>query len=184
MKAYIILSPGFEETEAITVIDILRRARIDATTVALNENTAVMGSHGIVVIADATLREIRDDQGDALVLPGGMKGVENMLANESLLALVQKFHDDGKVIAAVCAAPLIPDKLGILGTKSFTCHPCVYDRLQSKGVQDVPTITDGQMVTGRSAGCAMIWSLALVKKLLGDYPDGLLNGLRLDKNPL
>ena len=183
MLAYIILSPGFEETEAITVIDILRRAKIEATTVALNENTAVMGSHGIVVIADRTFAEINDSQADALVLPGGMKGVENMLASDKLLAMVERYHADNKVIAAVCAAPLIADKLGILGTKAFTCHPCVYDRLQSKGVQDVPTITDGQIVTGRSAGCAMIWSLALVKKLLGDYPDGLLNGLRLERNP-
>ena len=183
MQAYIILSPGFEEIEAITAIDILRRAGIGATTVSLNENAAVMGSHGIVVMADMVIGELDENAGDALVLPGGMKGVENMLASEALLSLAAKYHASGAVIAAVCAAPLVLDKLGILQAKQFTCHPCVYERLVVKGVQDVPTLTDGQIVTGRSAGCAMIWSLALVKKLLGNYPDGLLRGLRLEKDP-
>jgi 4-methyl-5(b-hydroxyethyl)-thiazole monophosphate biosynthesis len=183
MQAYIILSPGFEEVEAITAIDILRRAGIGATTVSLNENAAVMGSHNIVVMADRVLSELDEALGDALVLPGGMKGVENMLASEALLSLVSKYHAADAVIAAVCAAPLVLDKLGLLDSKQFTCHPCVYERLKSKGVQNMPMLTDGQIVTGRSAGCAMIWSLALVHKLLGGYPDGLLKGLRLEKDP-
>ena len=183
MQAYIILSPGFEEVEAVTVIDILRRAGIGATTVSLNENAAVMGSHGIVVMADRVLGELDETPADALVLPGGMKGVENMLSSKALLSLVEKYHASGAVIAAVCAAPLVLDKLGILDMHHFTCHPCVYERLVSGGVQDVPSLTDGQIVTGRSAGCAMIWSLALVNKLLGGYPDGLMRGLRLEKDP-
>ena len=183
MQVFVILSPGFEEIEAITVIDILRRAKIETVTVSLDANTAVMGSHGIVVIADRSFDELPEECGDALVLPGGMKGVTHMQEHAGLLSLIKKYQESGAILAAICAAPWILDGLGILRDKAFTCHPCVYDRLQSAGVQDVPTITDGQIVTGRSAGCAMVWSLALVKALLGSWPDGLLNGLRLEKDP-
>ena len=179
----VILSPGFEETEAITVIDILRRAQFKVVTASLEDNAAVMGSHKIVVMADATMSEIYDQSFSAIVLPGGMKGVENMLASAQLLDLVKRMSDENKTIAAVCAAPLVLDKLGLLKPNQFTCHPCIYDRLQTpidlcdKGIS-APHVSAGNIITGRSAGCAMVWALALVKHLAGSY-DSLLNGLRL-----
>ena len=179
----VILSPGFEETEAITVIDILRRAKLNVVTASLEDNAAVMGSHQIVIMADKTLSEVYDQEFGTIVLPGGMKGVENMLASTKLLDLVKRMADQNKTIAAVCAAPLILDNLGLLKPNQFTCHPCVYERLQTpidlcdNGIS-TPQVSAGNIITGRSAGCAMVWALALVKHLTGSY-DSLLNGLRL-----
>lgn len=125
--AIVILAPGFEETEAVTVIDILRRADISTTTVSLSNNPIVPGSHGISLIADAIFDEIPQNF-DALVLPGGLRGVENMLHSPALMRLVQQASLDKKVLAAVCAAPLILDALGLLSPNTFTCHPCVHNR--------------------------------------------------------
>ena len=180
MQVYVILSPGFEEVEAVTVIDIMRRAGIGVTTVSLNGNTAVMGSHGIVVMADESFEEAKEKCGDAVVLPGGMKGVTNMLASDGLKAFVKKHYDAGAVVAAVCAAPLVLDELGILRAGRFTCHPCVHDRVKCESVQNAPAVVDDRIVTGRSAGCAMVWSIELVRRLLGELPISLLEGLRMD----
>ena len=175
----VVLSPGFEEVEAITVIDLLRRAKIKVTTASLEDARTVMGSHGIFVTADMTLKEAETLAFTGIVLPGGMRGVENMLENEMLLDIVRRYHDTGKVTAAVCAAPLVLDKLGMLKGIHFTCHPCVHDRIQQEGLEMTPSCTAGNIVTGRSAGCAMPWALELIKKLLGEIPEPVLTGLRL-----
>ena len=177
-QVLLVLSPGFEEIEAITAIDILRRADIEVTTAALAPNTGVTGSHAIPVEADTLLSQVNPDDFTSLVLPGGMRGVENMLKSELLLEIIRTMHQKKAILAAVCAAPLVYDHLGLLEEHRFTCHPCIWDRI-SHPAQDVPTVTDGALVTGRSAGCAMPWSLALVEKLLGALPQNLLLGLRL-----
>ena len=171
-----ILSPGFEEVEAITAIDILRRARLNVTTAALSA-IDVEGSHGITVRAEHRLANIDTTQFDMLVLPGGMRGVENMLADSRLMEIAVQMAARGCRMAAVCAAPLIYDTLGLLEGRRFTCHPCIYDRLKSNGVQNVPTITDGMFTTGRSAGCAMAWAIEMVRATLGSVPESMLNGL-------
>ncbi|MBR4984637.1 MAG: DJ-1/PfpI family protein [Proteobacteria bacterium] len=171
-KAVVVLSPGFEEIEAVTVIDILRRAGIAVVTVSFGESLEVVGSHSIIVKADSFLSEVEGVT--ALVLPGGMRGVENVLSNDGLMQVVRGFSG---VLAAVCAAPLVLDVTGQLAGHRFTAHPCVHGRLHASGLDPVPAVTDGDIVTGRSAGCAMDWSLALVERLLGSLPDGLLNGL-------
>ncbi|MCL2326555.1 MAG: DJ-1/PfpI family protein [Proteobacteria bacterium] len=179
LTAFVILSPGFEEIEAITVTDILRRIQAKAVLVALNDNLAVMGAHGMVLMAEETLPRANLNRGQILVLPGGMPGVEKMLESEALLAQVESHHQQGKCLAAVCAAPLVLDRLGILSPGGFTCHPSVWPRLKTQGVQDVPAMIRESVVTGRSAGCAMAWSLALVEHCLGHVPENLLAGLRL-----
>ncbi len=177
-KILVILSPGFEETEAITVIDILRRAGLQVTTASLEENCSTRGSHGITVEADIAFSAAADDY-SCIVLPGGMRGVENMLSSKALMDFVQKMSLKDTILAAVCAAPLVFDQCGLLEKHKFTCHPCVYERIKSSGVQETPVCTDGKFVTGRSAGCAMAWSLELVQKLTGCISTSLLNGLRL-----
>lgn len=174
----VVLSPGFEEVEAITVVDLLRRAKIRVTTASLEDARTVMGSHGIFVTSDMTLKEAENLDFTGIVLPGGMRGVENMLGDDRLLGLVTKFNDAGKILAAVCAAPLILDKTGILKGEHFTCHPCVHERIQQEGLEKTPSCISGRIVTGRSAGCAMVWSLELIKVLLGEIPEAVLNGLR------
>lgn len=173
----VILSPGFEEIEAVTVIDILRRAQIDVRTASLEDTERVAGSHGIAIEADTMLSRVNADDYDVLVLPGGMRGVENMLGSARLRALIEAMSGKDAVLAAVCAAPLVYDSLGLLANRRFTCHPCVWERV-SHPAEDVPAVVDGRLVTGRSAGCAMAWSLALVETLLGALPEPLLRGLR------
>ena len=175
-KAIVILSPGFEEIEAVTVIDVLRRAKIDVTTASLEDNKRVCGSHNIPIEADTSIGALDAASFNVLILPGGMRGVENMLASDCLLSLARDMDSRGAFLAAVCAAPLVYDRLGLLSGLRFTCHPCVWDRV-SHAPEDVPSVVDGRVVTGRSAGCAMAWSLALVEKLLGSLQDGLLKGL-------
>lgn len=178
-KILVILSEGFEETEAITVIDILRRVKLDLTTASLSQNTTVTGSHNIPVIADTLFSNINPDDFSALILPGGMRGVENMLANPTLLESVKRMAQNNALIAAVCAAPLILDKCGLLSGHRFTCHACVHSRLQTTGLDPLPVIADKKIITGRSAGCAMPWAVEIVRQLLGTVPDALFNGLLL-----
>ncbi len=177
-RAFVILSPGFEEIEAVTVIDILRRACIEVTTASLTSERVVTGSHGISVEADTLLTQIHASEVDVIVLPGGLQGVENMLLSTSVLSIVKEVADKGGILAAVCAAPLVFDAAGLLGAGRFTCHPTVHGRMS---VQPSPlaTVTSDNIVTGRSAGCAMVWSLALVERILGHLPAALTQGLNL-----
>ena len=104
----VILSNGFEELEAVTVIDVLRRAGLRVTTAALEESRNTQGSHGITVEADTTFTAIKDEY-SCIVIPGGMRGVENMLSNQQLAAFVRKMSAKGAIMAAVCAGPLVYD---------------------------------------------------------------------------
>lgn len=186
MKIIVILAPGFEEMEAISAIDILRRAQLDVTTVSLLPNQTVLGSHDIPVIADMSLDDVLQKEPhawcDALILPGGMRGVENMLSDTRLIDLVKALYDAQKVVAAVCAAPLVLDKAGILQGHAFTCHPCIFDRIRTDGRREVAAITDRNIVTGRSAGCAMIWAMELTKTLVGS-DDAIRGGLAIIQDP-
>lgn len=172
----VILAPGFEEVEALTAVDVLRRANIPVQTCALGDNAVVPGSHRISVVADRSWSEIGDP--DVLVLPGGLRGVENMLQSDALLHLVSQMDRRGALMAAICAAPLVFDRLGLLSGRRFTCHPCVYDRLTTPALPD-PAVTDDRFITGRSAGCALPWSLALVRRILGELPSTLEAGLAM-----
>ena len=174
MKILVLLSPGFEETEAISVIDVLRRAKLDVTTASLLPNQ-------IPVVADLSLNDVLKDDPmayDAIVLPGGMRGVENMLNDARVPELVRQFHAESKVVAAVCAAPLILEKAGILEGHSFTCHPCIFDTIRAEGRLERPAVTDKNIVTGRSAGCALAWAIELTKKLVGS-DDSIRAGLAI-----
>lgn len=183
MKILVLLAPGFEETEAITVIDVLRRAKLEVTTASLSSNQTVLGSHHIPIIADLSLDDACNDNNvaddfDALVLPGGMRGVENLIADARILPLVNAFYTKHKFIAAVCAAPLILDKAGVLDGHNFTCHPCIFDRIRENGRKPVPAVADRTIVTGRSAGCALPWAIELTKTLTGTA-DTILPGLAM-----
>lgn len=179
MKAMVILSPGFEEMEAMAPVDVLRRAGIEAVTCALSENAVVCGSHDIPVVADMVLDEADAASFDCLVLPGGLRGVENMLACPELMALVGKFFNERKLIAAVCAAPLVLERAGVLACHRFVCHPVVRPKIVGESVPDAPYVLDGNLLTGLAAGHALPWAIAIAKKLLGSLPDGLLKGLCL-----
>lgn len=179
MRVVILLADGFEEIEAISAIDILRRAKIDVVSASITDHLEVEGSHGLNVRADALFSDISGKDFRSVILPGGMRGVENLLQFEALGAFLTKHAEAGAVIAAICAAPLVLDKYHLLDINGYTCHPTVARRVTTPGRRFEAVVRSGRMLTSRSAGTAMAWSLELVKMLLGKAPDDLLRGLAL-----
>ncbi len=165
---YVLLGTGFEETEAIAPIDLLRRAGVEVKTVGLN-GRVITGSHGIPVGADIVPEEMDLSEMDMIVLPGGLGGVASILASNSAMDAIAYAHQNGRFVAAICAAPTILAKLGITAGKQAVCYPGCEESMESASMRtDVPCIRDGQVITGTSAGCAVAFGLALVEALCGE----------------
>lgn len=165
---YLFLANGFEETEAICPLDMLRRAGADIRTVAVGTDTlAVRGSHGITVVADISESELDASDVEMVILPGGMPGADNLFASETVRTTLAKAKNANAYIAAICAAPYILGRLGYLRGKNAVCYPGFEDRLEGANVNSAPVVTDGNIVTARGAGAAMQFGLALVAALCG-----------------
>ena len=122
-KAIVFLANGFEEMEALGTIDILRRGGIEVTTVSITEETVVTGAHNVPVIADTTLDKATLNQADALILPGGMPGASNLNNSEAVKEALLQQYREGKIVAAICAAPMVLGGLGLLKGRNATCYP-------------------------------------------------------------
>ena len=165
-KAYLFLAEGFEEIEAITPIDVLRRAEIETVTVSISGTKHVTGAHGISIEADVLLAHLNVADADLLVLPGGMPGTKHLGECQPLLDMLVAHAQSGKLTSAICAAPSILGMLGLLNVKEATCYPGWEDKLTGALFAKQPWIVDGNIVTGRGAGSAMEFSLKLVELLL------------------
>lgn len=163
--ALIVLSEGFEEIEAVTPIDLLRRAGITVAVAGLS-TLEVRGSHGIVVRADTLLVGQVSSLPDALVLPGG-PGHKALLQSAVVLEFVKKMFLAGKLCAAICAAPLVFGKAGILANKRATCFPGEEDKLEGAIFVEDNVVADGNIITSRGAGTAVPFSLEIVAWLSG-----------------
>jgi 4-methyl-5(b-hydroxyethyl)-thiazole monophosphate biosynthesis len=164
MKVLVPLAEGFEETEAITVIDILRRAGIDTVTAALSKNP-VTGSHNISIFADELLDENKEF--DAIVLPGGMPGSNNLRDDDRIIKIIKKINSSSGLTAALCAAPIVLSKAGVLKGKKYTCYPGFESEID--GVfTDKNVVADGNIITGKGAGHAVQFGLSIVAFLKGD----------------
>lgn len=162
----ILLADGFEEVEAITPADFLRRAGLDVRLVGLT-GRQVRGGHDIVVSADTTLAELTQDL-DALIIPGGGKGAENIAASPPALDLIRKTHGSGKLVAAICAAPaVVLHKAGILAGRRVTCFPGLESRLTGCTFSEERVVVDGPVLTSRAAGTSAEFSLAVIELLVG-----------------
>ena len=162
------LAEGFEETEAVAIVDVLRRAELPTVTVALADRQ-VLGAHGIAVVADTTWDELDEGAVTAVVLPGGMPGTTHLMGDERVLALVRRLHGEGRLTAAVCAAPLVLAEAGVLsGDVPFTCHPSTRERLAEHGPSDGPRVVrSGTILTSQGPGTALEFALAVVEALRG-----------------
>lgn len=193
-RAVVFLAEGFEDVEAFTAIDYLRRARLDVQTVLVptgltsksgggklpgKESLMVCSSHGIPVMADTSLEklsaECKNMLPDAVYAPGGMKGSQNLANTPEVLAIIKKCFDAGKIVCAICAAPaLVLSKTGVLAGKKWTCYPEMEEDADKNGIKGsehldgVPFVTDGNVVTGRGAGCAEQLAMELVRLLAGE----------------
>lgn len=165
---YILLGEGFEEVEAIAPCDILRRAGVDVQLVGLN-GSLISGGHGIRVCADITIDEIDFNQMEMIVLPGGMGGVNSIRGCEKALDAVRFAWENGRYVAAICAAPMILAELGIAAGKKATCYPGLEDNMGSALMQPgAATVTDGKLLTGAGPGTAIDFGLLLVGALQGE----------------
>lgn len=173
---YVLLGTGFEETEAIVPVDLLRRAGIRVLTVGIGDKI-ISGSHNIPVVADITLEEMDFTQMDMLVLPGGLGGVASISASEQALNAVRFAKENNKFIGAICAAPTILASLGITDGKNATCYPgCEENMGSAVMVKNAACIRDGKIITGTSAGCAIAFGLALIAALKGEEEKERIQG--------
>jgi 4-methyl-5(b-hydroxyethyl)-thiazole monophosphate biosynthesis len=167
-KAYVFFATGTEEVEALTVVDILRRAKVETEMISTTGDIMVTGSHGITVKMDKGLDDV-DDSADVIVLPGGIPGVPNLLGNKQLNDIIYKYDKtDGKYLAAICAAPTIYGKLGLLKGKKATCYPGMEDGLEGAEVSYDSVVCDGKYITSRGLGTAIPFALTIVSKLVGE----------------
>lgn len=167
MKAFVFLADGFEEIEAITPIDILRRAGIEVITVSISSTNEVSGKHNITVITDCLFTEADFTDNDLLLLPGGMPGTKNLEVHNGLKKLLLKQAEKGKKIAAICAAPSILGKIGLLEGEKATCYPGFEDQLLGAILSEEKVVESGNIITAKGAGVAIEFALKIVEVLKG-----------------
>ncbi len=163
---YLFLGTGFEETEAIAPLDLLRRAGLEVATVGLN-GKVIYGGHGIGVEADVEIHEIDLNRLDMVILPGGLGGVASIKGCGKAMEAVRWAYDNGKFVAAICAGPTILAQLGITDGKRATCYPGCEGQMGAAVMVEAAAVTDGKVITGTSAGCAVPFGLELIAALKG-----------------
>jgi 4-methyl-5(b-hydroxyethyl)-thiazole monophosphate biosynthesis len=164
---YIFLADGFEEIEGLTVVDLLRRVNVKINMVSVTGSSIVTGAHGIGIEADILFEEADFSDAEMLVLPGGMPGTVNLMRHEGLGKLITKAADDGKILAAICAAPRVLGSLGLLRGKKATCYPGTEDASFRADYRYENVVEDGNIITSRGLGTAIDFALALVTRLKG-----------------
>ena len=165
----VLLADGFEEIESITCIDLLRRAALDVKAVSITGEILINGSRGITVRADTKISDI-EELPDALVLPGGMPGAENLASSKEVIALIKKCFDEGRIIAAICASPAIvlaPN--GVLDGKKATCYPGFEEKFTEKTTYvNEKVVVDGNIISSQGPGTSSFFALEIIKHLKGE----------------
>ena len=163
----VFLADGFEEVEALTAVDLLRRARVYVDTVSITDDYKVHGAHGINVQTEDLFDEVDFNEFDMIVLPGGMPGTTNLMEHPGVRKIVTAFAKEGKMVGAICAAPMVLEDLGLLQGKKATCYPSCEENLKSAVLTGAPVTVDGNIITSRGVGTAIDFALELIEKLVG-----------------
>ena len=164
---YIFLAEGFEEIEALAPLDLLRRAGVEVKTVGVGSKT-VIGSHSIPVVADMLDSELCDDSPEMVILPGGMPGTLNLNASKVVHSAIRSATESGAYVCAICAAPLILGRLGLLSGKEAICYPGFEDELVGATISENTVAIDGKIITAKGMGAAIDFGLTLVSILKGN----------------
>jgi len=164
---YVHFAEGFEEIEALTIVDILRRGEVEIQTVSIAGSRQVTGAHQVTVSADLLFEEADYGACEMLVLPGGLPGAYNLRDHEGLAEEARRFAAQGKYLAAICAAPLALARYGVLTGKKAVIYPGMEDQLADAVYENSPLVTDGRMITSQGPATAMLFALALVQTLKG-----------------
>ncbi len=173
------LAAGFEEIEAVSIIDVLRRAEVEVLVASLGENMLVKGANGITVQADLHVKSVSADELDMIVLPGGWGGTNALAEDENVQGLLREMDAKGKNIGAICAAPFALNKAGVLKEK-YTCYPSVEKEIRQEGYMGdaQQVVEDENVMTSRGPGTAICFGLAIARKLKGeDTYNALKEGL-------
>lgn len=166
---YILLGNGFEETEALVPTDLLRRAGIEVCLVALDEGRLVTGANAITVKADCTIEDIQMQHLEMLILPGGLGGVKEISNSKAALSLIEQVHEQGKWLCAICAAPSILAKLGLLNGKDAVCFPSFREKLDGATyIETQDVVVTGNIITAKAAGSSFAFGHALITALKGE----------------
>lgn len=163
-KIVVLLAEGFEELEAFAPVDLLRRAGAEVQTLSITEKTTVCGARGIGAVADGTLSDLDFEQMEMLILPGGYPGYVNLGESQAVCRLVTRAYEAGKTVAAICGAPSVLGKLGLLTHKKATCYPGMEEELCCKEVSFDSVVEDGNIITSRGAGTAIDFALKLIER--------------------
>lgn len=166
-KIIVFLAEGLEEIEGLTVVDLLRRAEIDVKTVSLSSKKEVTGAHQITIKADLCLEELNAKEQDGVVLPGGMPGTTHLMEHAGVNQIIREFAAQGKLVAAICAAPTVLGKAGLLQGRKATCYPGMEDQLAGAEFCEDAVVWDGNIITSRGVGTAIPFALTLTEYFLG-----------------
>lgn len=173
---YMFLADGFEEVEAIATLDVIRRANIDIKTVGVKETT-VTGSHGIPVVCDVTAENVvLNDELTGVILPGGMPGTNNLWNSETVKNTVEFCYKNNRLVCAICAAPLILGRIGILKGKKAVCFPGFENELIGAEISDGYVCVDGNVITAKGMGSAIDFGIAVVSAIKGPETASNLKG--------
>lgn len=164
-RVCVFLADGFEEIEGLTVVDLLRRADVEVTTVSVTGAKTVHGAHGIDVQADKLFEEVTYDNQDMAVLPGGMPGTRNLSKHEGVKKVLEQFYREKKYLAAICAAPSVLGKYGILKGRRATSYPGFEDALAGAEYVYEEVVADDFIITSRGMGTSIAFALMLIEKL-------------------
>lgn len=177
-KIGIFMAAGCEEIEGLTVVDIVRRAKMEIEMISLTDGKEVTGSHGVTFFADVTAKEADYASYDGIVLPGGMPGTLNLGADETVNRIIRQFAAENKLVAAICAAPGVLGAAGLLKGKNAACHPGHEKKLEGARVQFEPVVRDGNLITSRGMGTAIPFALEIVRYLADEETvEGVKKGL-------
>ncbi len=182
MKTILIpLATGYEEIEAVNLIDVLRRAELNVIIASVGKNIQVQGANGITIVTDRNIEGITSDDIDMILLPGGWGGTDILADNEIIQNLLKDMNKKNKYISAICAAPYALNTAGVL-SQNYTCYPSVEERIRIDGYSsDSQVVEDGNIITSRGPGTAICLGLYIVKKFVGDdMYQGLKAGLLAD----
>lgn len=170
MKKFLVfLAEGFEEIEALTPVDYLRRAGIEVDTVSITDKRDVVGSHNIQVLADKTIYEINGEDYLGLYIPGGIPGAINLRDNQQVIDFIKEFNNEGKIVSAICAGPISLSRADIIRDKKVTSFPTFEDKIENIGmyVNNQIVVEDQNIITGRGAAIAIYESFKIIEKIKG-----------------
>ncbi len=165
-KSFLFLADGFEEVEALGVVDVLRRGTIEVKTVSISDKKEVTGAHGVPVVADLLLSDVKEEEAEFLICPGGMPGAKNLGDCTALVQMIQKHFDKGGYVAAICAAPaLVLSKIKMNKRYTMTCYPGFEEYLPEAEMQPHGVVVDGNVITGEGPAYAFKFGLAILEQL-------------------